>query len=228
MKMETSMNKFGLLLILSISSAAWAGTASIGTTLQTQGSAYRMNGTSRQPLQSGTPLFEGDELVTENASTAKILLGGNVAILLKPGSHFKIHQPNHQDWLVTLDSGAALSVVRNPKKRPAFFSVRSHGATLGVRGTTFFVQTKSERTLFLCTCHGSVSIAGDNSSKPELIVKTGHHESPKLITLNDAGSPAKIEEAPMGGDHDDADEADLVRLRDQSDLHNGHARTPGP
>ena len=141
---------------------------------------------------------------TEEASTAVLKLGTDVAIQVKPKSHFEIDLEREVDWWIKLETGAVLSAVRNPEKRPNHFKIKTRFASMGVRGTAFFVKEQPDQPAYLCTCHGTIQVLGLKDTRLKTITTT-HHEHPVTIGKS-------VVKVPMDQDHTDADVTSLEKL----------------
>jgi hypothetical protein len=87
-------------------------------------------------------------------------------------------------------TGKLLSVSRNSNMR-----VTSSTATIGIRGTGFYIEADPERTYF-CTCYGLTEVqASDDPQSQETIAAT-RHDRP-LYIVKDGGAGKNIRDAPF-------------------------------
>jgi len=92
-------------------------------------------------------------------------------------------------------SGKLLSVSRNSPMK-----VRTATATIGIRGTGFYVEADPEQTYF-CTCYGTTDITSNENPENKTTVISQHHERP-LYILKAQSSGHNIRNAPFV-DHTD-------------------------
>ncbi len=161
-----------------------------------QGSAT-VNG---KPAKVGTPVKPGDRVTTGPNSLAVIVVGKD-AYMLRDNSTVVLEEskskPGVLDQVLIL-TGKVLSVLdRRPVDQRVQF--RAPNATIGIRGTGFYMEIHEGRTYF-CLCYGEASIDGAGMTEPK-IVKTTHHESP--LWLDDRGGTMKAEKGPFMNHMDD-------------------------
>lgn len=153
-----------------------------------------------KPARVGSPVKPGDRVTTGPNSFAVVVVGKD-AYLLRDNSTVVLEasksQPDVLDKVLIL-TGKVLSVLakRAPDQRVQF---RSPNATIGIRGTGFYMEIHEGRTYF-CLCYGEAAIDGAGMSEPK-IVKTTHHESP--LWLDDRSGIMKAEKGPFMNHTDD-------------------------
>lgn len=154
----------------------------------------------------GDQLKPGTTVKVAHGSKVAFLLGADVVSELRGGSVAVLKLRKNKDWTVELKNGAVFSLVNNPLKRPEHFRVSTHAASMGVRGTAFFVKTSKHAPDFLCTCSGTVNI---KNPKGKLLkeITSKHHDEPVVIDQT-------LKKAPEGMDPDHTDEqgAELAKL----------------
>ena len=167
-----------------------AGINSLTGTAQVNGVAAKV----------GTPVKPGDRVTTGPNSFAVVVVGKD-AYLLRDNSTIVLEESKTTRG--TLDTvliltGKVLSVLA---KRPTDQRVqyRTNNATIGIRGTGFYIEIHDGRTYF-CLCYGEAAIDGKGMAEPK-IVKTTHHESP--LWLDDRGGTMKAEKGPFMNHTDD-------------------------
>ncbi len=152
------------------------------------------------PAKVGTPVKAGDR-VTTGANSSAVVVVGKDAYLLRDNSTIILEESKTTrgalDTVLIL-TGKVLSVLN---KRPIDQRVqyRTNNATIGIRGTGFYIEIHEGRTYF-CLCYGEAAIDGKGMSEPK-IVKTTHHESP--LWLDDRGGTMKAEKGPFMNHTDD-------------------------
>ncbi len=153
-----------------------------------------------KPARVGSPVKPGDRVTTGPNSFAVVVVGKD-AYLLRDNSTVVLEasksQPDVLDKVLIL-TGKVLSVLakRAPDQRVQF---RSPNATIGIRGTGFYMEIHEGRTYF-CLCYGEAAIDGAGMREPK-IVKTTHHESP--LWLDDRSGIMKAEKGPFMNHTDD-------------------------
>lgn len=87
-------------------------------------------------------------------------------------------------------SGKLLSVSRNSPMK-----LTSSTATIGIRGTGFYIESEPDRTYF-CTCYGATEVeaTADPTSRESIAAK--HHDRPVYI-VTDGGAGNNIRNAPF-------------------------------
>ncbi len=148
----------------------------------------------------GTPVKPGDR-VTTGANSFAVVVVGKDAYMLRDHSTVVLEESKSNPGVlaqVLILTGKVLSVLekRAPDKRVQF---RSPNATIGIRGTGFYMEIHEGRTYF-CLCYGEAAIDGAGMTEPK-IVKTTHHESP--LWLDDRGGIMKAEPGPFMNHTDD-------------------------
>jgi hypothetical protein len=212
------MNHFPLVLALLLAStsypSAWAAPSTvIGKVVILQGKAWKVAGKGKKdtPLAVGSELHDHDRIRTDADSRVTILLGHDVAALLNPKSDATIDQVNGKDWAIRMKDGSILSKVVNPEMRPDHFKIKTRSATMGVRGTLFFVKAVPTEPVFLCTCNGKIAVS-DAQGHTHVEVSGTHHDAPKTIRDGDGKIDGRLDAAPQGTDHTDEDGAGLEKL----------------
>ncbi len=87
-------------------------------------------------------------------------------------------------------SGKLLSVSRNSPMK-----LTSSTATIGIRGTGFYVEADPERTYF-CTCYGSTEVQATADPTSRENITASHHDRPVYIVA-DGGAGNNIRNAPF-------------------------------
>ncbi len=159
-------------------------------------SIYRISGTATvndKPVTLETRIVPGDTVKTGKDSELVFVVNTN-AMILRGGSNVIIEAEKKEESLVLsglrMLSGALLSVSRNTPMR-----VRTPTATVGIRGTGFYMEAEQDQTYF-CTCYGSTEVEAntDPESKENIIAK--QHDRPVYI-VQDGGKGKNIRNAPF-------------------------------
>ena len=152
------------------------------------------------PAKIGTPVKPGDRVATGANSMAVVVVGKD-AYLLRDNSSIVLEESKSKRGVldtVLILTGKVLSVLdkRSIDQRVQY---RTNNATIGIRGTGFYIEIHDGRTYF-CLCYGEAAIDGKGMTEPK-IVKTTHHESP--LWLDDRGGTMKAEKGPFMNHTDD-------------------------
>jgi hypothetical protein len=153
-----------------------------------------------QPAKVGMPVKVGDRVVT-GAKSSVVIVVGKDAYLLRDNSTIVLEESKAMRGVlgeVSVLTGRVLSVLEK-RLRDQRVQYRVPNATIGIRGTGFYVELYPERTYF-CLCYGEAAIDGKGMSEPK-IVKSIHHESP--LWLDDRGGSMKAEAGPFMNHTDD-------------------------
>ena len=157
-------------------------------------SVYRISGNATvnyKPASLDTRIVPGDTVKTGKDSELVMVVNTN-AMILRGGSNVIIEAEKRQDSLIIsglrMLSGALLSVSRNTPMR-----VRSPTATIGIRGTGFYIEADPEQTYF-CTCYGSTEVASNTDPDSKETITAKQHDRPVYI-LKDGAKGKNIRNA---------------------------------
>ncbi|MBL8515925.1 MAG: hypothetical protein JNM76_03055 [Betaproteobacteria bacterium] len=168
------------LAALTLAAPAWAAAQSGNA--PTVSEVHELRGTVRvngEPVTRKTRFKPGDQIVTGNDGYL-VFTHGDDAFMLRSRSELVIG-PRDDDaqrmGLFNLATGALGAVFR---RKSGFRRVKTHFATIGIRGTGVYVETRGDGTYF-CTCWGATDIqANDNPRDREQIESRNH--TPRLIS----------------------------------------------
>jgi hypothetical protein len=184
----------------SLSPAALAQVANIfgsrPARLPADKSIYRISGSATvndKPATLTTKVGPGDTVKTGKDSEM-VFVVNTQAMIVRANSNVIIEAEKKADSTVVsglrMLTGALLSVSRNQPMR-----LRTPTATVGIRGTGFYVEAEEEQTYF-CTCYGVTEVASNaDPSAKETIIAT-QHDRPVYIA-NDAKKGKSIASAPF-------------------------------
>ena len=152
---------------------------------------------NEQAATLSTPVKPGDTVQTGNNSQI-IFAVGTQAMILRSDSTLVIQQPaTAQPSLAAtligglrLLTGKLLSVSRNSPMK-----VITSTATIGIRGTGYYVEADPEQTYF-CTCYGTTEIQATDDPQSKDMVEAAHHDRP-LYIVKDGGAGRNIRNAPF-------------------------------
>ena len=143
-----------------------------------------------------TQIRSGDTIETGKDSELVFVVGGN-SMILRSDSRLVLSGPRDATLASSLIisglrllTGKVLSVSRNQPMR-----VETTVATIGIRGTGFYVESDPEQTYF-CTCYGTTDVASttDPDSRETILAK--QHDQPVYIVA-DGGPGRNIRPAPI-------------------------------
>jgi hypothetical protein len=170
--------------------------------LPTASGIHSLTGTATvngKSARIGTPVKPGDRVSTGPMSFAVVVVGKD-AYLLRDNSTIVLEAAKSDPAAleaVRILAGKVLSVLE--KRAPAKqVSYRVANATIGIRGTGFYLEVHEGRTYF-CLCYGEAAIDGPGMATK--VVKTLHHEAP--LWLDESGSAMKAEKGPFMNHTDD-------------------------
>lgn len=159
-------------------------------------SIYRISGSATvndKPATLQTRIVPGDTVKTSKDSELVMVVNTN-AMILRGNSNVIIEAEKKDTSLIIsglrMLTGALLSVSRNTPMR-----VRSPTATVGIRGTGFYMEAEEDQTYF-CTCYGATEVASssDPESKENIVAK--QHDRPVYI-VKDGAKGKNIRNAPF-------------------------------
>ncbi len=183
----------------------------VGKVIKVSGKAWAARSlvdNDKVELHLGSSLHGNDIIITDSDAQLEVVLGKKeVSLFVKHDSTLQIFHTPKKDWLVDLRQGLLLSHIRHySNTHPDHYQVKTHGAVMAVRGTTFFLHSKPTEPLFLCTCEGEVSI------NHEMTIKSKHHDAPKLIEDGNQPLSSRLKNVDMGVEHSDSEAAELIKL----------------
>jgi len=191
---------------------------SIGRVVSTGEGAVGVQSGFSGELHTDDPLVPDERIETGLNSVTLLLREGTIsaAVKIKPHSRIKLVALAGQGIQVTLESGAVLSDVHNPEKRPHPYEIKTRTAAMGVRGTVFFVKEQPGQFTFLCTCHGQVALSriADKDPAQATVIESKHHDHPVMIREvdDDSAMSTRTMVAVKGDEHTDQEAADLEKV----------------
>ena len=161
-------------------------------------SIYRISGQATvngQEVTLETQVNPGDTVQTAKDSELIFVVNGNHSMILRADSHLVIESEKNASGLLLVNglrllTGRLLSVSRNLQMR-----VNTPTATIGIRGTGFYVESDPELTYF-CTCYGTTDVAANADQESKTTVESKHHDRP-LYIVKDAGQGKNLRDAPF-------------------------------
>ena len=144
-----------------------------------------------------TSIKPGDTVQT-GPNSQVIFAVGSQAMILRGGSTLVIQQPPATENAVSkfvisglqLLTGKLLSVSRNSP-----MNIRTATATVGIRGTGFYIESDPEQTYF-CTCYGTTDVEATDDPDSQETVQSKYHDRP-LYIVKGAAPGRNIRSAPF-------------------------------
>ena len=141
-----------------------------------------------------TIIKPGDTVRTGKGAEIIFVVGGQ-SMIMRENSALTIEKAEQQQESLLvrglrLVSGALLQVSRDQK-----LVVRTANASIGIRGTGFYVEAEPERTYF-CTCYGVTDVASSADPESRDTISATHHDRPVYV-VNDAPRGKRIRNAPF-------------------------------
>jgi hypothetical protein len=182
-----------ILAVLALSSLAFSASPA--------SAAMRLISTTGVINAGGKTLIPGEVVkagveITLSTGTAVFETGAGRLLLKGPARV----TPERKSILLSL--GGLLSVLPKLHKRP--FAVRTSNAVAAVRGTSFFVEARSDDSTYICACMGKLQVSGTGLKKAPL--ESEHHTA---VMIDTDGS--KTSRTPAGQEHHTDAEIDELR-----------------
>ncbi len=145
-------------------------------------SIYRITGNATvngKPATLQTRIFPGDTVATAQDSEIIFVVNSH-SMILRANSHLLIETPSNSTAALLISglrllTGKLLSVSRNSPMQ-----INTATATIGIRGTGFYVEADPELTYF-CTCYGVTDVAASSDPLSRETVTSQHHDRPLYI-----------------------------------------------
>ena len=183
-------------------------------------SVYRVSGNvtvNDKDATLDTLIKPGDTVKTGKNGEIIFVVNGNNSMILRGDSHLVISadpkknipqqstlkkdesrkaerkpaEPESTSFIsgLSLLAGRLLSVSRN-----APMKVNTATATIGIRGTGFYITSDPEQTYF-CTCYGLTDVVSRFNPNSKETIKAEHHDRPVYIVKDTSGN--NIRKAPL-------------------------------
>jgi hypothetical protein len=173
-----------LLILTFISFGTFAKDA--GVVLFSKGETFEQVGKETRKIKKGDKVKDSSIIITKEKSL--------IVLSLKDGSKVKVNKNSKLQIKLGKVTKAALykgssffNVLKAKVSKGEKFKVVTKSASLGVRGTEFFVsygKSKDSKDVWMCVNEGLVAVSPKNS-KTEKLVKAGegvHISDPKTVT----------------------------------------------
>lgn len=159
-------------------------------------SIFRLSGSASVNGKEANPdtfIRPGDIVKTGDDSELVFAVGGQAMILRSNAELIIEREENDIPSMIIaglrLLTGGLLSVSRDSQ-----IKIHTLTATIGVRGTGWYIEADPEQTYF-CTCYGVTDIVANKDNNKQTVVAT-HHDQP-LYILGDSSSGKSIRKAPF-------------------------------
>ena len=147
-------------------------------------SIYRLSGSATvngKEATHATRIEPNDTLHTGKGSELVFVVGTH-AMILRENSQLELQGKEESGSFfingIRMLTGKLLSVSRHQAMR-----VETVTATLGIRGTGFYVESDPELTYF-CTCYGTTDIEANSDPVSKETIESKHHDKPVYIPAN--------------------------------------------
>jgi hypothetical protein len=159
-------------------------------------SIYRITGEATvndKPASLDTKILPGDTLKTARNSEVVFVVNTNAMIVRSNATVIIEKDEKSVSPIIAglrMLTGALLSVSRNTPMK-----VRTQSATIGIRGTGFYIEADPAQTYF-CTCYGQTEVVSNADPTSRDTITATHHDKPVYI-LNDAPAGKNIRRGPF-------------------------------
>lgn len=175
--------------------ASWFGNRP--AQLPSNQSIYRITGEATVNGKTATlqtRIFPGDTVATAQDSEIVFVVNSH-SMILRANSHLLIETPSNSTAALLISglrllTGKLLSVSRNSPMQ-----INTATATIGIRGTGFYVEADPELTYF-CTCYGVTDVSASRDPLSRETVASQHHDRPLYIVAG-ASEGKNIRNAPF-------------------------------
>jgi hypothetical protein len=148
-------------------------------------SIYRLRGKVKvngDDAKMTTIIKPNDKVETGPKSEVVFVVGGH-SMIMRENSNLTMEGKEEENSYVVqglrLLSGKLLTVSRSKGTQ-----VRTSTATIGVRGTGYYIESDPEQTYF-CTCYGLTDVESNNDPASRDTVASKHHDKPLYILANE-------------------------------------------
>jgi len=170
------------------------------TKLPPNQSIYRLVGSAKvndREADLQTQIRSGDTVETGRDSELVFVVGAN-AMIVRSDSRVVIAAPEKRTELSSLIisglrvlTGKILAVT----PRGTQMRVDTTVATIGIRGTGFYIESEPQQTYF-CTCYGVTDVESNTDPQSRESIKARHHDRPVYV-VTDGGPGRNIRNAPF-------------------------------
>ena len=165
-------------------------------TLAANRSIYRLVGSvavNGTQASLKTVIKPGDTVATGKGSECIFVVAGH-SMILRENSTLTVERQDEGSGLLVrglrMITGALLQVSRDSR-----IAVTTANASIGIRGTGFYVEADPGRTYF-CTCYGVTDVAATSDPDSRETITAEHHDRPVYV-VSDAARGKGIRNAPF-------------------------------
>ncbi len=159
-------------------------------------SIYRLRGTATvngKEANLATFIKPNDTIQTLAKSELVFVVGGH-AMILRENSHLRLEgKAENALFLIQglrMVAGKLLAVSRSQGTQ-----IRTATATIGIRGTGYYIESEPDKTYF-CTCYGLSDVESTDDPSSKDTVASKHHDKP-LYILSGEPEGKNIRPAPF-------------------------------
>jgi hypothetical protein len=170
------------LLALVVGSNTVSAADPAGTVSYLMGKATRTAGGKSAELKKGDTVFQDDLIETLDKARLELRLADKSVIRLGPNSKTQLKSaafeggPDKRKFSASLLLGNVWAKVTSAVGGDAKFEVETENAVAGVRGTTFRVDARADKTTLVKVYAGTVAVAGNAP-----IYSLGHKKSERKL-----------------------------------------------
>jgi len=147
---------------------------------------------SGEEVSSGDRILQGETLLVEDGARVVLRLKDPPAAFQIKDAAKLVFESTGDSILLSLDRGHLLTVVRRSPKK---FRIQTPAATVGVRGTAFYLESRAVDQTYLCLCDGHVTLSAFDTDLGMAAAGRRQHR-PVLVSPGRYGG-AQISPAPM-------------------------------
>lgn len=160
-------------------------------------SVYSLSGevlVNEQSATLATTIKPGDRLQTGKNSEL-IFVVNSQAMILRANSSLQLEAADRSASALLIAGLRMLSGKLLSVSRDAPMTIKTATATIGIRGTGFYVEADPELTYF-CTCYGATEVQANQDPQSREVISAAHHDRPVYIVA-DGGTGRSIRNAPF-------------------------------
>lgn len=136
-----------------------------------------------QEANMNTIIHPNDTVETGSQSEVIFVVGGHSMIVRENSTLKMAGKEEHDSFLIQglrMLTGKVLAVSRSQGTQ-----IRTATATIGIRGTGYYIEAEPDRTYF-CTCYGLTEVESTEDPSSHDTVASKHHDKPLYIMGNEA------------------------------------------
>jgi hypothetical protein len=153
-------------------------------------SIYRIDGSVKVNGKEAnlSTIIRPNDTVETGPKSGVIFVVGGTSMLMRENSHMTMegkeeHKEEHKDGGIAsfliqgfrMLTGKLLTVSRSKGTQ-----IRTSTATIGIRGTGYYIEADPEQTYF-CTCYGLTDVEANDDPESRDTVASKHHDKPLYI-----------------------------------------------